>query len=108
MGKEPAGKALNRATCYCPLPLPDDEDRSSHAQGEPGGFTCVDLATIAGVPDLLTTCTMAREEPQRWRCRMKPPIDATQFGSITLGGAIHDHDVLVCPDATVKPAIGVA
>ena len=51
---------------------------------------------------------MAREEPQRWRCRMKPPIDATQFGSITLGGAIHDHDVLVCPDATVKPAIGVA
>jgi hypothetical protein len=33
---------------------------------------------------------------------MKPPIDATQFGSITLGGAVHDHDVLVCPDATVK------
>lgn len=33
---------------------------------------------------------------------MKPPIDATQFGSITLGGAVYDHDVLVCPDATVK------
>ena len=33
---------------------------------------------------------------------MKPPIDGTQFGSITLGGAVYDHDVLVCPDATVK------
>ena len=33
---------------------------------------------------------------------MKPPIGATQFGSITLGGAVYDHDVLVCPDATVK------
>jgi hypothetical protein len=33
---------------------------------------------------------------------MKPPIDRTQFGSITLGGVVYDHDVLVCPDATVK------
>ena len=33
---------------------------------------------------------------------MKPRIDATQFGSITLGGVAYDHDVLVCPDATVK------
>ena len=33
---------------------------------------------------------------------MKAPIDGTQFGSITLGGAVYDHDVLVCPDATVK------
>lgn len=33
---------------------------------------------------------------------MKPPIDATQFGSITLGGVLYDHDVLVGPDATVK------
>ena len=33
---------------------------------------------------------------------MKPRMDATQFGSITLGGAVYDHDVLVCPDATVK------
>jgi hypothetical protein len=33
---------------------------------------------------------------------MKPAIDATQFGSITLGGSVYDHDVLVCPDATVK------
>ena len=33
---------------------------------------------------------------------MKPPIEATQFGSITLGGVVYDHDVLVRPDATVK------
>ena len=33
---------------------------------------------------------------------MKPPIKATQFGSITLGGVVYDHDVLVRPDATVK------
>jgi hypothetical protein len=45
---------------------------------------------------------MAREESQLWRWSLKPPIDATQFGSITLGGAVYDHDVLVCPDATVK------
>ena len=24
------------------------------------------------------------------------------FGSITLGGALYEHDVLVCPDGTVK------
>jgi hypothetical protein len=45
---------------------------------------------------------MAREESPVWRWRMKPPIDGTQFGSITLGGVVYDHDVLVCPDATVK------
>ena len=33
---------------------------------------------------------------------MKPPIEATQFGSITLGGVVYDHDVLVRPDATVR------
>ena len=33
---------------------------------------------------------------------MEPPIDGTQFGSITLGGIVYDHDVLVCPDATVR------
>lgn len=33
---------------------------------------------------------------------MKPHIDETQFGSITIGGTVYDHDVLVCPDATVK------
>jgi hypothetical protein len=33
---------------------------------------------------------------------MRPRIDATQFGSITLEGTVHDHDVIVCPDATVK------
>ena len=33
---------------------------------------------------------------------MKPSIEATQFGSITLGGVVYDHDVVVRPDATVK------
>ena len=33
---------------------------------------------------------------------MKPLIEATQFGSITLGGVVCDHDVLVRPDSTVK------
>ena len=33
---------------------------------------------------------------------MDPPIEATEFGSITLAGTVYDHDVLVCPDATVK------
>jgi hypothetical protein len=33
---------------------------------------------------------------------MEPRIDGTQFGSITLGGTVYDHDVMVCPDATVK------
>ena len=33
---------------------------------------------------------------------MRPPIEATQFGSITLGGVVCDHDVLVRPDARVK------
>jgi hypothetical protein len=26
----------------------------------------------------------------------------TQFGSITLGRTVYDHDVMVCPDASVK------
>lgn len=33
---------------------------------------------------------------------MEPTIQATKFGSITIGGVVYDHDVLVCPDATVK------
>jgi len=33
---------------------------------------------------------------------VKPLIEATQFGSITLGGVVCDHDVLVRPDSTVK------
>jgi hypothetical protein len=33
---------------------------------------------------------------------MKPRLDTTQFGSITLEGTVYDHDVIVCPDATVK------
>lgn len=33
---------------------------------------------------------------------MEPAVEATQFGSITIGGAVYDHDVLICPDATVK------
>jgi hypothetical protein len=33
---------------------------------------------------------------------VKPLIEATQFGSITLEGVVYDHDVLVRPDSTVK------
>ena len=33
---------------------------------------------------------------------MKPLIDGTQFGSITLGRVVYDHDVVVRPDAIVK------
>jgi len=33
---------------------------------------------------------------------VKPSIETTMFGSITLGGALYEHDVLVCPDGTVK------
>jgi hypothetical protein len=42
------------------------------------------------------------EEVGVWRWAVKPPIEATQFGSITLGGVVYDHDVLVRPDARVK------
>lgn len=28
---------------------------------------------------------------------MKPRIDGTQFGSITLEGIVYAHDVIVCP-----------
>lgn len=37
-----------------------------------------------------------------WRSRIKPPIDKTEFGSITIGGVVYDHDVLIRPDAVVK------
>ncbi len=33
---------------------------------------------------------------------MKPKIDATAFGSITIEGETFDHDVLIRPDGTVK------
>ena len=33
---------------------------------------------------------------------MKPRIEATRFGSITLGGVVYEHDVVVRPDATVR------
>jgi hypothetical protein len=39
---------------------------------------------------------------RRLEVQVKPPIEAAQFGSITLGGTVYDHDVLVCPNATVK------
>jgi hypothetical protein len=32
---------------------------------------------------------------------MEPRINATQFGSITLGGTVYDHDVMVGADASV-------
>lgn len=34
---------------------------------------------------------------------MEPRIQETKFGSITIGGVLYEHDVLVCPDASVKP-----
>ena len=33
---------------------------------------------------------------------MKPRIDETAFGSITIGGTAFDHDVIICPDGRVK------
>jgi hypothetical protein len=33
---------------------------------------------------------------------MKPRIDGTAFGSITIDGAVFEHDVLVRPDGRVK------
>lgn len=33
---------------------------------------------------------------------MKPRIDATEFGAITIAGKTLDHDVLIRPDGTVK------
>ncbi|MBI5938036.1 MAG: Mth938-like domain-containing protein [Betaproteobacteria bacterium] len=33
---------------------------------------------------------------------MKPKIDGTEFGSITIEGETFDHDVLIRPDGTVK------
>jgi hypothetical protein len=37
-----------------------------------------------------------------WRCRMKPRIDATDFGSITVEGRVFDHDVVISPDGEVS------
>ena len=33
---------------------------------------------------------------------MKPEIDATEFGSITIGGGTYDHDVVIRPGGKVK------
>ena len=33
---------------------------------------------------------------------MKPTIDRTEFGSITIEGVVFDHDVLLLPDGEVK------
>lgn len=33
---------------------------------------------------------------------MKPRIDATAFGSITINGTVFDHDVIIRPDGRVK------
>jgi hypothetical protein len=37
-----------------------------------------------------------------WRCKMKPRIDATDFGSITVEGTVFDHDVVISPDGEVS------
>ena len=33
---------------------------------------------------------------------MKPRIDATEFGSITIAGKVHEHDVVIRLDGAVK------
>ena len=33
---------------------------------------------------------------------MKPRIDKTEFGSITVGGTVFEHDVIIRPDGQVK------
>ena len=33
---------------------------------------------------------------------MKPRIDETEFGSITIEGTVFDHDVIIRPDGQVK------
>ncbi len=33
---------------------------------------------------------------------MKPKIDGTEFGSITIEGKTFEHDVLICPDGQVR------
>jgi hypothetical protein len=33
---------------------------------------------------------------------MKPHIDHTEFGSITIDGVTHEHDVLILPEGDVK------
>jgi hypothetical protein len=33
---------------------------------------------------------------------MKPRIDKTRFGSITVGGTVYGHDVIIRPDGGVK------
>jgi hypothetical protein len=37
-----------------------------------------------------------------WRYEMRPRIDATQFGSITVDGAVFDHDVVISPHDEVS------
>jgi hypothetical protein len=38
----------------------------------------------------------------KWRYEMRPRIDATDFGSITVEGAVFDHDVVISPDGEVS------
>jgi hypothetical protein len=33
---------------------------------------------------------------------MKPGIDSTKFGSITIDGEEYEHDVCICPDGQVR------
>ncbi len=33
---------------------------------------------------------------------MKPRIDGTRFGSITVAGSVYEHDVIIRPDGQVK------
>jgi hypothetical protein len=33
---------------------------------------------------------------------MKPKIDGTHFGSITIGGKEYEHDIFICLDGSVK------
>src|SRR4051794_23048026 len=47
------------------------------------------LSQAPRVPD---ACSLAN-----WRCEMKPRIDATDFGSITVEGTVFDHDVVISP-----------
>jgi hypothetical protein len=35
------------------------------------------------------------------KCRMKPRIDQTQFGSVTIDGKLFEHDVIIRLDGTV-------
>jgi len=35
------------------------------------------------------------------RCKMKPRIDRTEFGSITVAGTVFDHDIVISPRGEV-------